>query len=128
MSVRRRHRHVDAELTGKNKHEDEKAEKDGNDDKSPLTSDSHHTKHKKPKGTKRRNGFVFILGGLFGLLLAGFFAGKTDLIELPDIGELSMDSLMDVLPAGFVKDVRDLVVWSHFLHEPPGAQANITYL
>lgn len=68
-------------------------------------------KHKQQKAkTKRRNGFIFVLGGLFGILAAGFFAGRSDLIDFPEFGDLSMDSLMDVLPAGFVKDARDLAV------------------
>ncbi|TAQ87626.1 hypothetical protein B7494_g4079 [Chlorociboria aeruginascens] len=62
----------------------------------------------RPKTRKRRTGFIFFLGGLFGIVAAGFFAGKNDLIDFPDMGELRMDSLMDVLPAGFVKDARDL--------------------
>lgn len=44
-------------------------------------------------------------------MIAGFFAGKNDLLELPEMLEgITMDSLMDVLPAGFVKDARDLAV------------------
>lgn len=62
------------------------------------------------KTRKRRNGLIFILGGLFGLLVAGFFAGRSDLIDFPQYGELSMDSLMDILPAGFISDARDLAV------------------
>ncbi|TGO72278.1 hypothetical protein BELL_0472g00040 [Botrytis elliptica] len=65
--------------------------------------------HKERKHRKRRNTFIFFLGGLFGLVIAGFFAGKNDLLELPEMLEgITMDSLMDVLPAGFVKDARDL--------------------
>ncbi|ESZ97885.1 Phospholipid:diacylglycerol acyltransferase [Sclerotinia borealis F-4128] len=64
---------------------------------------------KEQKSRKRRNTFIFFLGGLFGLVVAGFFAGRNDLIELPEMLEgITMDSLMDVLPAGFVKDARDL--------------------
>jgi phospholipid:diacylglycerol acyltransferase len=63
-----------------------------------------------PKTRKRRTGLIFTLGGLFGLLLAGFFANKNDLIDFAEFGELSMDSLMDVLPAGFISDARDLAV------------------
>lgn len=47
--------------------------------------------------------------------MAGFFAGRNDLIELPEMLEgITMDSLMDVLPAGFVKDARDLAVSAGF--------------
>lgn len=70
-----------------------------------ITDTNGHTKVK-----KRRTGFIFFLGGLFGLVVAGFFAGRSDLIDFPEFGELSMDSLMDVLPAGFVTDARDLAV------------------
>ncbi|KAI0118111.1 LACT-domain-containing protein [Hypoxylon sp. NC0597] len=63
----------------------------------------------RPKTRKRRNTFIFLMGSLFGLVAAGFLAKNNDLIELPEIGELSMDSFLDVLPAGLVKDMRDLV-------------------
>jgi phospholipid:diacylglycerol acyltransferase len=66
--------------------------------------------HKKAKGGKRRNGFIFFLGGLAGIVAAGLFAKNNDLIDLPELGDLSMDSLLDVLPANFVKDARDLMV------------------
>ncbi|KAI0381083.1 LACT-domain-containing protein [Hypomontagnella monticulosa] len=62
-----------------------------------------------PKTRKRRNTFIFFLGSLFGLIAAGLLAKNNDLIELPEIGELSMDSLLDVLPAGLVTDMRDLI-------------------
>lgn len=62
------------------------------------------------KSRKRRNGLIFFLGGLFGIVVAGFFAERSDLIDFPEFGELSMDNLLDVLPAGFVSDARDLAV------------------
>lgn len=65
---------------------------------------------KHPKSRKKRNGFIFFLGGLFGIVAAGFFAQKSDLIEFPEMADLSMDSIMDVLPAGFARDLRDLAV------------------
>jgi len=71
---------------------------------SKIITEKHH------KTRKRRTGFIFFLGGLFGIVAAGFFAQKSDLIEFPELGDLSMDSLMDVLPAGFVRDARDLAV------------------
>lgn len=61
---------------------------------------------------KRSLGAIFLLGSLFGIIAAGFFAKSNDLIDFPEIGELSVDNLLDVVPAGLVKDVRDLVVRS----------------
>jgi len=77
------------------------------------------------KHKKRRNGFVFGLGGLFGIVLAGMVANKSDLIDLPEMGEFSLDSLVDVLPAGFMREARELSVccvcgsyaWSLWLME-----------
>ncbi|KZZ88997.1 Lecithin:cholesterol/phospholipid:diacylglycerol acyltransferase [Moelleriella libera RCEF 2490] len=69
-----------------------------------------HVVEKTPKATrKRRNTLIFLLGGFCGLFAAGFFAKTNDLIDFPEIGELSMDSFLDVLPAGLIKDARDLV-------------------
>lgn len=62
------------------------------------------------RGKRRTSTLIFMLGGFFGLLMAGFFAKHNDLIEFPELSEFSMDSLLDVLPSGFVKDARDLAV------------------
>jgi len=90
---------------------------------SKIVTDSsgHHHKH---KTRKRRNGFIFFLGGLFGILVAGFFAKQSELIDFPELGELSMDSLMDILPAGFVSDARDLAVSTGVLVMPVGSGAS----
>ena len=45
------------------------------------------------------------------MLVAGFFAKQNDWVDFPELGELSVDSLLEVLPAGFVKDARDLAVF-----------------
>ena len=80
-------------------------------DESPAKFDPKvKTLHHKPKTRKRRATAIFLLGSLFGIIAAGFFAKTNDLIDFPEIGELSMDSLFDALPAGLVKDMRDLVV------------------
>lgn len=80
----------------------------------PRSAVKHLTKHSKPKGRKRRGGFVFFLGGIFGILVAGFFAQKNDLFEMPEfadlISDLNIDSLMEVLPAGFLQEARELKV------------------
>jgi phospholipid:diacylglycerol acyltransferase len=86
---------------------------------SKIMNEKHH-----PKSGKKRNGFVFFLGGLFGIIAAGFFAQKSDLIEFPEFGDLSMDSIMDVLPAGFVRDARDLAVGVCFVPVTRGDHAN----
>src|SRR5580692_6290090 len=70
-------------------------------------SKSKNSTHK-VNGWKRRNGLIFFLGSLVGIIAAGLFARSNDLIEFPELG--SMDSLLDALPANFVKDARDLIV------------------
>jgi len=78
--------------------------------KTPEDEEMIEEHHKKKKHGKRRNWLVFGLGGLFGIVVAGFFAGKSDLIDFPEFSELSVDSFMDVLPAGFVREARDIAV------------------
>ncbi|MCJ1268408.1 hypothetical protein MMC22_008296 [Lobaria immixta] len=60
------------------------------------------------KRSKRRNGFVFGLGGLFGILVAVFFANRHDVINFEGLMDLNLDSLIDVIPAGIVKDAKDI--------------------
>ncbi|KPM40176.1 Phospholipid:diacylglycerol acyltransferase [Neonectria ditissima] len=61
------------------------------------------------KTRKRRVTLIFLLGIIFGLIAAGFFASSNDLIDLPEFSDLSMDKVLDALPAGLVKDMRDLI-------------------
>ncbi|ROW01772.1 hypothetical protein VPNG_07820 [Cytospora leucostoma] len=82
--------------------------------------------HHQHTARKRRTGAIFLLGSLFGLIAAGFFAKTNDLIDFPGIGELSMGTLLDALPAGLVKDVRDLVVRSR--NAVPSANFSLTVL
>jgi phospholipid:diacylglycerol acyltransferase len=77
----------------------------------------HHTHG--PKTRKRRNSFIFLLGSLFGIIAAGFLAKENDLIAMPELTELSMDSILDALPAALAKDLKDFVVRAHamtYLH------------
>ena len=62
------------------------------------------------KVSKRRTSLIFGLGGLFGVLIAVFFANQQDVIKLEGLMDLNLDSLIDVIPAGIVKDARDLTV------------------
>lgn len=71
-------------------------------------------KNVKHKGGKKRNAWVFGLGSLFGLFLAGYFAssnGSLDkLVTMAGLEDLNLDTVLDVLPAGLIRDVRDLQV------------------
>ena len=68
---------------------------------------------KKPrKGNKRRNAWIFGLGGLFGILIALFFAGSNDMIDLAALKDMNLDSLMEALPAGLINDAQELQVGS----------------
>ena len=60
--------------------------------------------------SKRRNGFVFGLGGLFGLIVAAIFANHHDVISLEGIMDLNLDSVLDVIPAGIIRDAKELTV------------------
>src|SRR5690554_275145 len=84
--------------------EDEKVPEvqvDGDDDSEELrlvsiSSLEELTKTTKQKGRKRRGGFIFFLGGLFGLLVAGFFAQKNEYLYLPEfaadlVSDLNLD-------------------------------------
>ncbi|KAL7951196.1 LACT domain-containing protein [Trichoderma barbatum] len=83
---------------------------DSKEDSPPIQPTTHvHVIERGPKARKRRNTFIFLLGSLFGLIAAGFFAKTNDLIDLPELTDLTMDSILDVIPAGLVKDMRELV-------------------
>lgn len=65
---------------------------------------------KKGFGTKRRNAWVFGLGGLFGILIAGFFASSNEVFDMQALKDMNLDSILDVLPAGLIKDAQALQV------------------
>ncbi|KAH7349580.1 Phospholipid:diacylglycerol acyltransferase [Plectosphaerella cucumerina] len=97
-------------VPGKGPPEEQESSLGSGDNSSGTVEHVHVVKHiDQPKTRKRRNTFIFFLGSLFGLIAAGFFAKSTDLIDFPEIGEISVDSLLEALPAGFVADIRDLL-------------------
>lgn len=69
---------------------------------------------RKAGGLKRRNAWIFGLGGLFGIGVALVFAapkgGMDKLVEFAGLQDMSLDSLLDVLPAGMIKDVQGFQV------------------
>lgn len=73
-----------------------------------LISTKKLEKLTKRKSSKKRSGLIFGLGGLLGLVLALLFAQSQDVIKLEGLLDVNLDSLMDVIPAGIVKDVKDL--------------------
>lgn len=62
--------------------------------------------------SKRRNGFIFGLGGIFGIFVALFFANQNQVISLDALMDLNLDALIDVIPAGIVKDANEFSVRS----------------
>lgn len=75
-----------------------------------------YVKDKRPKSSKRRNAWIFGLGGLFGLVLALFVAGNNDVIDLSHLRDMNLEGLFDILPAGVVKDAQELQVSLHLQH------------
>lgn len=80
----------------------------------PLDDNDDNDKNKqvilRPRRSKRRNGFIFALGGLFGIFVALFFANQQEVISLESLMDLNLDSLIDVIPQGIVKDAREFSV------------------
>lgn len=69
------------------------------------------------KRSKRRNGLIFGLGGLFGVFIALFFANHNEVISFDALMDLNLDSLIDVIPAGMVRDAKEFTVWIPFYIE-----------
>ena len=74
-----------------------------------LVPAAHLQKLNKRKG-KRRQWFVFGLGGLFGILVAAFFAQRHDVLNLEGLLDINLESVLDVIPAGVVNDAKDITV------------------
>jgi phospholipid:diacylglycerol acyltransferase len=73
-----------------------------------ITAEQLHTL-KKGK-SKRKNAWIFGLGGLFGLVVAGFFASSNEMIDLKSLEGMNLDSILDALPASFVSSAQQLQV------------------
>jgi hypothetical protein len=65
---------------------------------------------KKKGKNKRKNAWIFGLGGLFGLVVAGFFASSNEMIDLKSLEGMNLDSILDALPASFVSSAQQLQV------------------
>ena len=60
---------------------------------------------------KHRNFVLFFLGGFLGILGALFFAQQKQVVKFDSLAELNLDSFRDVLPNGFVKDMKKFSVF-----------------
>lgn len=60
--------------------------------------------------SKRKTSAIFALGSFVGILVALFFAGKNDVIKFEGLLDMNLESLMDVIPAGIVRDAREITV------------------
>ena len=80
-----------------------------------ITAEQLATLKQKGKHKKRNNLWVFVLGGLFGLLAAGFFASNNDMIDLTSLGEVNLESILEALPENFVKSAQQFQVCALFL-------------
>jgi phospholipid:diacylglycerol acyltransferase len=77
-----------------------------------ITAEKLHTLKtaKKGKNSKRKNAWIFGLGGLVGVVAAAFFAGSSDMIDLSSLEGMNLESLFEALPASFLKDAQMLQV------------------
>ena len=69
-----------------------------------------HIKKLKKKRSKKHQGLIFTLGGLFGLVAAAVFADRNDVISLDGLVNINLDSLFDVIPAGIIRDAKEISV------------------
>jgi phospholipid:diacylglycerol acyltransferase len=88
----------------------------------PQTPSNNHTDYRilpaqklneithKQKGSKRQKAWIFGLGGIFGIVIAALFANQNQMLDLAMLQDLNLESIMDVLPAGFMREARDFQV------------------
>lgn len=60
-----------------------------------------------PRRSKRRNGLIFALGGLFGIFIAVFFANQQEVISLESLLDMNLDTLIDAIPQGIMRDAKE---------------------
>lgn len=62
--------------------------------------------------SRRRSGLIFGLGSLVGIVVALFFANKQEVIKFDGLMDFNLDSFLDAIPVGIVKEAKDLTVRS----------------
>jgi phospholipid:diacylglycerol acyltransferase len=86
---------------------------------------------KTKKSGKKKNFWIFVLGGMAGVVAAAFFAGSNDMIDFSSLEGVNLDSLYEALPAGFLKDAQQMQVGAgtsktRHLHSRRGVLISIT--
>jgi phospholipid:diacylglycerol acyltransferase len=69
---------------------------------------------KKGKSGKKKNFWIFVFGGMAGVVAAAFFAGSNDMIDFSSLEGVNLESLYEALPAGFLKDAQQMQVCAGF--------------
>lgn len=72
--------------------------------------DLHRLVRKGTATSKRRSFWTFALGGFFGIAVAIFFIGHNEIIDFAGMQDFSLDSLLDVLPAGMLREAKEFQV------------------
>lgn len=67
------------------------------------------------KPSKRKSGLIFTLGGLLGILVALFFASKQHGLSVDGLIDFRLNSILDAIPAGVVRDAEDITVKMPFI-------------
>ena len=75
-----------------------------------LPAEKLHDLVHRPKGQKRQKAWIFGLGGIFGLVVAAMFANQNQMLDLAAFQDLNLESIIDVLPAGILRDAKDFQV------------------
>lgn len=80
---------------------------------SPERSDTNSEKQQQqdpPRRKKRSTWLIFTIGGLAGLFLAGFTAKNQDMLRLELLQDLNLDTIIDIIPAGILKEASDITM------------------
>ncbi|CCX07976.1 Similar to Phospholipid:diacylglycerol acyltransferase; acc. no. O94680 [Pyronema omphalodes CBS 100304] len=81
---------------------------------SPEHSDTNSEKQQQqqdpPRRKKRSTWLIFTIGGLAGLFLAGFTAKNQDMLRLELLQDLNLDTIIDIIPAGILKEASDITM------------------
>ncbi|KAF8250231.1 hypothetical protein K440DRAFT_619717, partial [Wilcoxina mikolae CBS 423.85] len=84
-------------------------DQESSSDKADSDSLEATKRHAHPKKQRKRSTWLtFTIGGIAGLLLAGAAAKNQDMVKLELLRDLSLDSIIDVIPAGILKEASDI--------------------